>query len=109
MAAGENHFATELNEKEVNELLENTTPGSIKKATKNGMKIIQGKNLKTLFRQFKHPSFVVKAKQCKLRQFTNLSRGYTSDFSLAPVMRFFQILSRRQRARVATLGDKFTE
>ena len=36
-----------------------------------------------------------------------LSRGYTSDFSLAPVMRFFQILSRRQRAikiaRVATL------
>ena len=35
------------------------------------------------------------------------SRGYTSDFLLAQVMRFFQILSRRQRemkiARVATL------
>jgi len=29
----ENHFAPELNEKEVIELLENATPGSIKKAT----------------------------------------------------------------------------
>ena len=39
--------------------------------------------------------------------YTVLSRGYTSDFLLAQVMRFFQILSRRQRemkiARVATL------
>ena len=43
MAAGENRFAPELNEKEVSELLENVTPGSIKKATKNGMKIFQGK------------------------------------------------------------------
>ena len=34
MAASENHFAPELNEKEVIELLENTTPGSLKKATK---------------------------------------------------------------------------
>ena len=34
MAAGENRFAPELNEKEVIELLENATPGSIKKATK---------------------------------------------------------------------------
>ena len=49
MAAGENRFAPELNEKEVIELLENATPGSIKKATKYGMKIFQGKNLKTLF------------------------------------------------------------
>ena len=44
MAVVENGFAPELNEKEVIELLENTTPGSTKKATKNGMKIFQGKN-----------------------------------------------------------------
>ena len=31
---GENHFALELNEKGVIELLENATPGSIKKAHK---------------------------------------------------------------------------
>ena len=43
MVASENVF--ELNEKEVIELLENATPGSIKKATKYGMKIFQGKNL----------------------------------------------------------------
>ena len=41
MAAGENCFAPELSEKEVTELLENATPESIKKATKNGMKIFQ--------------------------------------------------------------------
>ena len=56
MAAGENHFAAELNEKEVIELLENATPGSTKKATKYGMKIFQGKNLQTFFWQFKYPS-----------------------------------------------------
>ena len=39
MAAGENHFAPELNEKEVIELLENAIPGSSKKATTHGMKI----------------------------------------------------------------------
>ena len=49
VAAGENRFAPELNEKEVIELLENATPGSIKKATKHGMKIFQVKNFKTLF------------------------------------------------------------
>ena len=49
MTAGENGFATELDEKEVIELLENATTGSRKKATKYGMKIFQGKNLKTLF------------------------------------------------------------
>ena len=49
MAASKNHFAPELNEQEVIELLENTTPGSIKKATKYGMKRFQGKNLKSLF------------------------------------------------------------
>ena len=49
MAAGENRFAPELNEKEVIELLENATQGSIKKATKYGMKIFQGKNSKPLF------------------------------------------------------------
>jgi len=49
MAASENCFVPELNEKEVIELLENATPGSIKKAIKYGMKIIQGKNLKTSF------------------------------------------------------------
>ena len=49
MAAGENRLAPELNEKEVIELLENATPGSTKKATKYGMKIFQGKHLKTLF------------------------------------------------------------
>ena len=49
MAASENRFASELNEKEVLELLENATPRSIKKATKYGMKIFQGKSLQTLF------------------------------------------------------------
>jgi len=49
MTASKNSFASELNEKEVVELLENATPGSIKKATKDGMKIFEGKNLKTLF------------------------------------------------------------
>ena len=39
MAAGGNRFAPELNEKEVIELIENATPGSIKKATKYGTKI----------------------------------------------------------------------
>ena len=56
MATGENCFTPEWNEQEVTELLENATPGSIQKATKYGMKVFQGKNLKTLFRQFKHPS-----------------------------------------------------
>jgi len=49
MAASENRFTPELNEKQVIELLENATPGSIKKATKYGMKMFQAKNLKTLF------------------------------------------------------------
>ena len=49
MAAAENRFAPELNEKEAIELLQNATPGSTKKATKYGMKIFQGKNFKTLF------------------------------------------------------------
>ena len=49
MSAGANCFRLELNEKEVNELIENATPGSTKKATKYGMQILQGKNLKTLF------------------------------------------------------------
>ena len=48
MAASENRFSPELNEKELIELLD-ATRGSIKKATKYGMKIFQGKNLKTLF------------------------------------------------------------
>ena len=39
MAADENRLAPELNDKEVIELLENATPGNIKKATKYGMKI----------------------------------------------------------------------
>ena len=49
MAAGENRFAPELNQKEITELLENATPGSIKKPTKYDLKIFQGKYLKTLF------------------------------------------------------------
>ena len=49
MAASENRFAPLSNEKEVIELLDNATPGSIKKAKKCGLKIFQGKNLKTLF------------------------------------------------------------
>ena len=49
MVTGENCFAPELNEKEVIELLENATPGSIKKATKYGMKIFQGKLPKFYF------------------------------------------------------------
>ena len=48
MAACENRFAPELNEKEVIELLENAIPGNIKKPpAKCGMKIFKGKNLKT--------------------------------------------------------------
>ena len=43
MGASENRFAPELNEKEVIELLENATPGSIKKATNYGMKIFNFK------------------------------------------------------------------
>ena len=49
MAAGKNRFALELNKKEVIELLENATPGSMKKATKYGMKIFQGKVLAKLY------------------------------------------------------------
>ena len=49
MVGSKNRFAPELNEKEVIELLENATPGSIKKATKYGMKIFQGKNLLKLY------------------------------------------------------------
>ena len=49
MVASENRFAPEMNEKEVIELLENAIPRSIKKAITKGMKIFQGKNLKTLF------------------------------------------------------------
>ena len=48
MAAGENRFAPELCENEVIELLKNATPGNTKKATKYGMKVFQGKHLKTL-------------------------------------------------------------
>ena len=39
MAADQNRFAPELNEKKVIELLENATPGSTKKATTYDMKI----------------------------------------------------------------------
>ena len=53
MAVSKNYFAPLLNEKEVIELLEKATPH---KATKYVLKIFQGKNLKTLFWQFKHPS-----------------------------------------------------
>ena len=42
-----NVFPAELNEKEVIELLENLAPGSINKATKYGVKIFHGKNLRT--------------------------------------------------------------
>ena len=52
MSANENCFALELNEKEAIALLENATPGSIKKATKCCLKIFQGKNLKTFFEHF---------------------------------------------------------
>ena len=49
MVAGKNLFVLELDKKEVMEILENTTPGSMKKATKYGMKIFQGKNLPKLY------------------------------------------------------------
>ena len=48
MAADKNRFTPELSEKEVIELLEKATPGSTNKV-KYGMKIFEGKNLKTLF------------------------------------------------------------
>ena len=56
MTASENRFAQELNEKKVIELLENAKPGCMKQMTNYGMKIFHGKNFKTLFSQFKHPS-----------------------------------------------------
>ena len=49
MAASEYRLAPKLNEKEVIELLENATPMIIMKATKYGVKIFRGKNLKTFF------------------------------------------------------------
>ena len=49
MAAGENRFAPELNEKEFIELLENATPESMKKAAKCGMKIFHAQNLPKLY------------------------------------------------------------
>ena len=49
MAAGNSHFALELNEQELIELLKNATPESTKKARGYGIKIFHGKNLKTLF------------------------------------------------------------
>ena len=59
MEASENRLAPVLNEKDIIELLENAKPGSIKTATKHGMKIIFFK-VKTskLYWQliFKHPS-----------------------------------------------------
>ena len=67
MAAGENRLAPESNEKEFIKLLENATPGSIKKATKYGMKIFQSKNLKHYF-----DNLSIRVSQCKLRQFTHL-------------------------------------
>ena len=47
MAASENRFAPELNEKEVIELLENAGSIKIKPQNNYGMKIFQGKNMKT--------------------------------------------------------------
>ena len=71
MAASENRFAPLLIEKEVIELLENATPRRIKKATKCGMKI--GKKVKTENSVLTiEASELVKAKQCKLGQFTHL-------------------------------------
>ena len=49
MAASEKRFAPEMDENEVIETLENATTGRIKKTTKYGMEIFQGKNLKILF------------------------------------------------------------
>ena len=81
MAVSENRFAPELNEKEDIELLGNATSGRIKKATKYGVKIFQGKNLKTFFLTIQ-ASELVKAKQCKLRHLTQLQIQYiaTSGF-----------------------------
>ena len=42
MAAEENRFEAELTEDEVIKLLENATPGNTKKATKYGVKMLQG-------------------------------------------------------------------
>ena len=49
MPASQNRFALELNEKEVIELLENATSGSIKKATKYGLKYFKVKTWKLFF------------------------------------------------------------
>ena len=49
ISANEHRFTPELNEKEVIELLENATPGSIKKATNYCLKVFQDQNLKTFF------------------------------------------------------------
>ena len=49
MTASENRFAPELNEKEFIELLENATPGSIKKARKYSIKYFKVKTSKLYF------------------------------------------------------------
>ena len=49
MTGSENRFAPELNEKEFIELLENATPGSIKKARKYGIKYFKIKTSKLYF------------------------------------------------------------
>ena len=55
MAASQNRFALELNEKDVIEILENATPGSTKKATKLEWKYFQVKTWKLYFDNLKHP------------------------------------------------------
>ena len=48
MLASNNLFASELNEKEAIEILENASPGGINKATKCGMKIFLGNFILTI-------------------------------------------------------------
>ena len=49
MAAGKNRFASELNEKEVIELIENATPGSTKKPQSMAWKYFKVKTWKLYF------------------------------------------------------------
>ena len=94
MAAGENRFAPQLNEKEVIELLEQATPGSIQKRTKCGMKTFQGKNLKLYF-----DNLSIRVSQSKTMQVETI---YTFKLSVHCNIRF--LLTKESREDLSNWG-----
>ena len=75
----------ELNEKEVIELLENATPGSMKKATKYGMKIFQGKNLPKLY----FDNLYIRVSQSKIMQVETIYTCTFKNYLYMVTSRFF--------------------